>query len=102
MTIFQTLETIGLPVAYSTFRKDGAPKAPPYLVYMGAGQDNFEADNTFYYSRNRYRLEYYFKDKDEAMETRIEGELLKNGLLYEKSDDAYIESEGVYVIYYYF
>lgn len=102
MTLFETLQTIGLPCAYSHFRKeDGdAPQQPPYLVYMGAGQDVFDADNTHYYTENRYRVEYYFTEKNEEEEAEIEATLLANGFLYTKSEDAFIESEGVFVIYY--
>lgn len=101
MTLFETLQTIGLPCAYSHFRDDStAPKAPPYLVYLGAGQDTFQADNTHYYRENRYQVEYYFKDKNEETEAEIEDALLANGFLYEKSEDVYIESEGIFVIYY--
>lgn len=106
MTTFETLQTIGtaldLPVCYSHFRKEDGdvPQQPPYLVYIGAGQDTFQADNTHYYRENRYQVEYYFKDKNEEMEAEIEDALLANGFLYEKSEDVYIESEGVFVIYY--
>ena len=34
------------------------------------------------------------------MEARIEALLLENGYLYDKSEDVYIEDEGVFVIYY--
>lgn len=106
MTFYQTLQTIGntlgIPVAYSHFKTGGmnTPAYPPYMVYMGNGQDNFEADNTHYYSQNRYRLEYYFTEKNEALEADLEEELLKAGFLYDKSEDTFIESEGVFVIYY--
>lgn len=106
MTFYQTLQTIGntlsIPVVYSHFKTGGmnTPSQPPYMVYMGNGQDNFEADNTHYYSQNRYRLEYYFTEKNEALEADLEKELLKAGFLYEKSEDTFIESEGVFVIYY--
>ena len=106
MTLFEILtdEETGLdiPCAYSHFNEDDddAPEAPPYLVYIGGGQDNFGADNTFYYSENRYQIEYYFTDKDEAQEAAIESLLLENGYLYTKSEDVYIEDQGVFVIYY--
>jgi len=102
MTLFETLQTIGLPCAYSHFRKGDAtaPQNPPYLVYLGAGQDTFEADNTHYYRENRYQVEYYFTEKNEELEAQIEDTLLMNGFLYDKSEDVYIESEGVFVIYY--
>lgn len=107
MTLFEILADpnngLGLPVAYSHFRKDAGdkiPESPPYLVYLGAGQTTSPADNTHYYRRNRYQIEYYFTEKDEEKEAAIEDVLLKNGYLYEKSEDVYIEEMGVFVIYY--
>lgn len=98
MTIFQTLQSTGLPCAYSHFKK---AQSPPYIVYVGNGQEVFEADNTHYWTRNTYQVEYYFTAKNEQHEAAIEEALLENGFLYDKSEDVYIESEEVFVIYYY-
>lgn len=98
MVFYEVLQGIGLPCAYSHFRH---PVNPPYLVYIGTGQRNFEADNTHFHSRNTYQVEYYFKTKNELNESAIEEALLNAGYLYEKSEDIYIESEDVFVIYYY-
>ena len=104
MTIYEILtdsETgIGIPCVYSHFREKGAPEAPPYISYLGDGQDNFEADDTYYHNRNRYQVEYYFTEKDEDLEAKLEKLLVDNGYLYTKSEDVYIETEGVFVIYY--
>lgn len=101
MTIYETLQTLGLPCAYSHFRDETtAPKKPPYIVYIGNGQNIMDADNTHYYRQNLYQVEYYFTKKDEDTETAIEDALLSNGYNYEKSEDVYIEDEGVFVIYY--
>ena len=104
MTLFQILNDpntgVGIPVAYSHFTEKNSPSAPPYLVYLGNGQDTFKADDTFYYTNNRYQIEYYFTEKDETEEAKIEKILLDNGYRYEKSEDVYIEDEGVFVIYY--
>ena len=104
MTLFEILtdeETgLNIPVVYSHFIDTDIPIAPPYVAYLGAGQDVFDADNTFIWTRNRYQLEYYFTKKNEAEEATIEQLLLDNGFLYEKSEDVYIEQEGVFVIYY--
>lgn len=102
MTLFEILQQTGLPCAYSHFTKDDEdkPSSPPYIVYLGSGQNNFEADNTFYYRQNQYQIEYYFTKKDEEKEAQIEQLLLDNGFLYEKSEDVYIEDDGVFVIYY--
>jgi len=98
MTIFQVLQSTGLPCAYSHFKKK---QSPPYIVYIGNGQDVFEADNTHYWKQNTYQVEYYFTTKNEQNEEAIETALLDNGFLYDKSEDIYIEEEEVFVIYYY-
>ena len=98
MTIFQVLQSTGLPCAYSHFK---TKQSPPYIVYIGSGQDVFEADNTHYWKENTYQVEYYFATKNEQNEASIENALLEAGYLYDKSEDNYIEDEGVFVIYYY-
>lgn len=104
MTIFDILEQrTGIPVVYSHFKKGGAtPKSPPYFATIGAGQSDFPADNTYYYKRELTTLEYYFNQKNSTMEATIEEILLENGCLYTKSEDVYIEDQGVFVIYYEF
>lgn len=98
MTIYQVLQSTGLPCAYSHFN---TKQSLPYIVYIGNGQDNLNADNTQYWRNNHYQVEYYFKTKNESNEEAIETALLDNGFLYDKSEDVYIENEGVFVIYYY-
>lgn len=104
MTLYQILTDpqtgLKIPCAYSHFRGDEVPAAPPYLVYLGGGQRIFEADNTFYHRENGYQLEFYFTEKDEETEASIEQLLLDHGYLYEKSEDVYIEEQDVFVIYY--
>ena len=97
MTIFETLQSTGLPCAYSHFKTS---QAPPYIVYIGSGQDDLNADNTHYWRRNTYQVEYYFTEKNEQNETAIEDALLASGYVYEKSEDVFVEDEGVFVIYY--
>lgn len=97
MTIYEVLQTAGLPCAFSHFRK---PQEPPYIVYIGNGQNTFKADNTIYHKNNKYQVEYYFTEKNEENEAAIESVLLDAGYIYEKSEDVYIESEGVFLIYY--
>lgn len=97
MTIYETLQRTGLPCAYSHFQK---PVEPPFLVYIGAGSNIFRADNTHYETRNQYQIEYYFTTKNETAEAAIESTLLADGWVFTKSEDAFIESEGLFVIYY--
>ena len=98
MSIYSTLQSTGLPCAYSHFKTD---QTPPYIVYVGNGQDNLDADNTHYWRNNRYQVEYYFTEKNESNEASIEDALLGAGFLYEKSEDLYLEDQGVFLIYYY-
>ena len=95
--IYDVLKSTNLPCAYSHFKTQ---QNPPYLVYIGEGQDVLEADNTHYWRNNRYQVEYYFTTKNETNEAAIEDALLGAGYLYEKSEDVFIEDEGVFVIYY--
>ena len=97
LTIYEVLQSTDLPCAYSHFR---TPQEPPYLVYIGEGQDVLDADNTHYWRENNYQVEYYFTEKNEANETAIEDALLGEGFVYDKSEDVFIEDEGVFVIYY--
>lgn len=98
MSIYSTLQGTGLPCAYSHFK---TAQQPPYIVYIGNGQNVMEADNTHYWRNNRYQVEYYFTTKNESNEASIENALLQAGYLYDKSEDVYIEDQGVFVIYYY-
>lgn len=96
-TIYEILTDTKLPVRYSHFT---APQEPPFLVYLGNGADEFDADNTTIWRRNTYTVEYYYKIKDESAEAAIEDALLAGGWRFDKSTDTFIESEGVFVIYY--
>ena len=96
--IAQALQSTGLPCAYSHFKSK--QQKPPYIVYIGSGQDEEEADNTHYWQENRDQVEYYFKEKSEANEEAIEAALLEYGFLYQKSEDSYIDDQKVFVIYY--
>lgn len=100
MTIYDVLKETGIPCVYSHFRDKGSPKSPPYIAYLGSGQNVFEADDTHYWRQNTYQIEYYFTQKNTDNETAIEDKLLEHGYLYTKSEDVYIEDEGVFVIYY--
>lgn len=97
MAIYETLQGLNIPCAYAKFKK---PQVPPYIVYLGGGQNTFQADNTHYWRENQYQIEYYFTEKDESKETAIEDALLAAGYLYTKSEDVYISDEDVFVIYY--
>ena len=98
MTIYQLLDTqLNMPVAYGYHSQK---QDLPYLVIIGAGQEAFQADTTYYMTKDNWQIELYFKTKDPENEKAIEELLLNNGYRYDKSEDVYIESEDVFVIYY--
>lgn len=91
--------SLKIPVSYGV--TVGQVK-PPYIVYKGNGQEHFGADDTYYTRENGYEIEYYFtaSTKSEETEKAIEDALLAGGWRYDKSEDVYISSENVFVIYY--
>lgn len=97
MTVFNLLKTLGLPVVYGAHTKR---VKTPYLLLTGAGQDHFEADTTYYLTKDRWTLEYYFTEKDPEQEAKIEKLLLDNGYRYEKSEDLYLSDQEVFFLYY--
>ena len=97
MTVFEMLQTLGLPVVYGRHTKK---VKTPYLLLTGAGQDHFEADTTYYVTQNRWTIEYYFDEKDPELEARIEKLLLDNGYRYDKSEDIYLDDQEVFFLYY--
>lgn len=100
-TLAEVLTTIkdelGVDAVYSHF-KNG--HALPYLAYIGSGLTQLRADGTAYWTANTYQVELYFSKKDEALEAAIEAAFLSGGWGYSKSEDTYIEDEGVFLIFY--
>lgn len=97
MDIMQILTEAGIPAAYGFFE---TPQKPPYAIYLGSGQEHLSADSTYYKVRNIYRIEYYYKTKSAQNEENLERVILERGYNYDKSEDVYIDSEKIYVIYY--
>ena len=96
--LVQALKNIA-PTAYMAFMHDDP--GYPCIVYHGNGQKILYAGNTPYYKSNLYIVEYYFERKDEETEAQIEDALTAACLPYSRSEDIYIDSENIYVIYYY-
>lgn len=94
---YEDIKEIGLPVVYSHSKKG---VKTPYLAYLGAGQNQFKADNTRFDYQNLYQLEYYFDKKNEELESSIEEKILEKGYHFEKSEDVFLDEEDVFLIYY--
>lgn len=96
--LVQALQEVA-PTAYMAFFHDDP--GYPHCVYYGSGQNIVYAGNKPYYKSNLYTIEYYFERKDETTESQIEDALVAAGFTYSRSEDIYIDSENVYIIYYY-
>ena len=94
MEIFKNFR---IPIDYYRSKE----KEPPFLVYIGKGSSNFEADDENYYKSYDYSVEYYFNFKNEELEDEIERQFDIFNIIWNKSGDIYIEDEDMFVIYYY-
>lgn len=98
MTIREVLEGTGIYTAYFEVKSD---IEAPYIVWRGSGQENFVADDTFYFSLgNTYEVDFYFLEKDEEVEAAIERALLDGGFLYTKGEDLRDANTKEYLIIY--
>lgn len=100
MTFFEILQEIGLKVEYG-FIPDDEPAVPPFLVYYFDEPDIFHADNINYHKDQNYILEYYFTQKDLEIESKIEQVLTAHEIPFSQSGDVWIESEKLFVNYFY-
>lgn len=96
--VFQMVKSIGLPAAYHHFEEGQSP-APPFLVYLYPGTNNFSADGTVYQGVNQLDIELYTDIKDLEAEKSVEAVLKKHGFFYEKTE-TYLESEKMYEVIY--
>jgi len=101
--LFEQLEALGFPLAYSHFECDEETKAPdlPFLVYFEVGRIDVIADNKVYIAKTSYALELYTDSKDLEAEQLIEDKLNELELPFIK-DEQYISGERLYQVYYEF
>ena len=81
----QMIRSMNIPFAYDHFAEGESPD-PPFLVYLYPGSDNFAADGTVYYKRDKLHIELYTDIKDDDLEDRVESILNRNGLFYNKTE----------------
>lgn len=91
------VEGLGIPVSEGkTLQKE----TPRYAIVRGNGQEVVAADDTYIWREDRIQLEYYFTYKNGTEEEALEDALLSAGFMYSKSEDVFIDEEGIFVIYY--
>ena len=96
--VVSMIRSIGIPFAYDHFA-EGEAVAPPFLVYLYPGSDNFAADGIVYYKRKKLHIELYTDKKDDDLEDNVESIINRNGLYYEKTE-TWIPSEKLYEVLY--
>lgn len=90
--IYKILKATGYPVAYSHFNDS---VKPPFITYLVAYSENFNADNQVYKRIDNINIELYTKSKDLEAEKKLENLLNENELLWDVNEN-WIESEKVY------
>ena len=83
--ITSMLTGLGIPLAYHHFAEGESP-APPFLLYLSPGSDNFSADGRVYLKVTRLDVELYTDRKDPELEARLEAVLDAAGLFYNKTE----------------
>ena len=94
--LYELLKTLNLPLSYHHFSK---PQEPPFMVYLSAGTENFEADNKVYQKQTFFHVELYSSVKDLVTEKRIEDLFDENEIFYDKNE-VYINAESLYQVVY--
>ena len=98
VTILSAIKTdYGIDSVYSHYA-DG--HSLPYIAYIGAGQEKFASDNSDSWRMDRYQVELYFKRKEPSLEKNIEDAFIGGGWHISKSDDLYLDNEGIFYISY--
>lgn len=90
--IKQLLEGLGVPFTYHHW--DRPPKMP-YGVYFDDSTDNFSADDIAYQVITHFNVELYVRQRDRALEARLEQLFTGAGLYWDK-DVTYVDSERFY------
>lgn len=88
--VYTRLKNTKLPVAYRAFQNR---QAPPFIIYLSDGDNNFAADGRVYYAAHQVRIELYAQNIDTIAEATVEAAF--DDIFYTKSR-VFIDSEGVY------
>lgn len=93
------IESIGVPFAYHHF-PENTGQQPPFICFYYPSSNDLLADNINYTKINDLTIELYTDNKDFTLEAQIESTLNANGLVYDR-DEAFIESEQMYMVTFY-
>lgn len=97
--LFQSLQTLNIPVAYDHFDSDKNIN-PPFIVYRTAIPTTFKADGITYYRPYEYEIELVTEYKDVTLEQSIENLLTTNKIPYDVESEVWDEDERIYHNFY--
>lgn len=92
------LDETGVEYRYHHFETEEAI-APPFLVWILPGSNNFMADGITYQGIQELDIELYTDSKNFELEKTVERVLKSYGMSWNKTE-LYIESENMYEILY--
>lgn len=98
-TLYQTLQSLGIPVAYDHFDSNKQVSIP-FLVYREQQLSTFRADDITYHQFHNFELELVTEKKEIALEQQLEDLLTTNKIPYEKNDEVWDNDEKIYHNYY--
>lgn len=96
--IASMIDSVGIPYAFDHFgEKDGEhPQGPPFICFLTPELDGFHADGINYVHIVQLIIELYTDEPDFDLEQAIEAALTAEDLTYQKTDQAYIETDQMY------
>lgn len=90
-TLLRSVEGFAEKVVYYEWELNEAP-ALPFVCFFSPSDYTFAADNTAYYSRPRFNVKLYTKDRDLETEALFE-EAFKTAGLYFTKETEYLDDE---------
>lgn len=89
---------VGLPSAYDHFAEGESP-APPFVVFLLPGTNNFMADGEVYEQVTEISIELYTDLKMPPLEAKVERVLTAHNIPWDKTE-VWIDDEKLYEVRY--
>ena len=92
----ELLDGLGILFAFGHWED---PPPMPYGVYFDDRTDTFAADGAVYFTSRHFNIELYVRQRDEALEGRLE-DIFDTADLYWEKDSAWVDDLRAYQIAY--
>ena len=94
--LYQELKSLGLPVAYGSFKET---QTPPFITYQFSYGSDLIADNQNYKEIENFQIELYTAIKHPPIESLVQDKLKELRLPYSKVE-VFLDSEDLYQVIY--